>query len=273
VDERLAMRPDALETAIRADLQAGLVPCFICATLGTTSTQAHDPLRAIGAIARRYHLWLHVDAAMSGTAAICPEFRYLQDGLELADSYCFNPHKWMGVNLDCDCFFVADRQALVRALSVLPEYLRNPASESGQVIDYRDWQVPLGRRFRALKLWFVLRSFGAEGIRQVVRRHVALAHQFADWLMQDPRFELAVPLSLNLVCFRLRADDLANEQLLHRLNQTGQLYLTHTRVHGRFTLRFCIGNLRTEERHVRAAWELIQRTAEEIFPETSAPIK
>ncbi|GBD35344.1 L-2,4-diaminobutyrate decarboxylase [bacterium HR36] len=265
VDDRLALRPEALEAAIRTDRQAGWIPCFVCATVGTTSTLAHDPLRPIGEIARRYGLWLHVDAAMAGTAAIWPEFRYLHDGLELADSYCFNPHKWMGVNLDCDCFFVADRQALIRALSVLPEYLRNPASESGQVIDYRDWQIPLGRRFRALKLWFVLRSFGAEGLRTLVRRHVALARLFTDWLASDPRFELAAPVSLNLVCFRLRADDATNQTFLHRLNASGRLYLTHTRVRERFTLRLCIGNLRTQEHHLRAAWQLLQQTADQLL--------
>jgi len=273
VDDTFAMQPQALEAAILADRQAGRVPFFVCATLGTTSTQAHDPLRPIGEICRRYGLWLHVDAAMSGTAAICPEFRWFHDGLELADSYCFNPHKWMGVNFDCDCFFVADRKALIASLAVLPEYLRNAASESGQVIDYRDWQIPLGRRFRALKLWFVLRSFGAEGIRRMVRRHVTMAHQFADWIASDPRFELAAPVSLNLVCFRLRADDIANEQLLHRLNASGRLYLTHTRVRDRFTLRFCVGNLRTEPHHVQQAWQLIQRTAEQLLPSMPVPLQ
>ena len=160
VDERYAMRADALAELVRADRSAGRTPCFVAATVGTTSSNALDPLRAIGEICRREGLWLHVDAAMAGTAALCPELRGIQDGLELADSYCFNPHKWMFTNFDCDCFWVADRSALVRTLSILPEYLRNAATESGKVIDYRDWQVPLGRRFRALKLWFVIRWYG-----------------------------------------------------------------------------------------------------------------
>ncbi|MCS7166085.1 MAG: pyridoxal-dependent decarboxylase [Gemmatales bacterium] len=264
VDKSLALRPEELERAIQTDRRNGFYPFLIVATLGTTSTLAFDPLRPIGDIARRYHLWLHVDAAMAGTAAICPEFRFFHDGLEFADSYCFNPHKWMGVNFDCDCFYVADRQALIRALRMVPDYLRNPASESGQVIDYRDWQIPLGRRFRALKLWFVLRAFGAEGIRSLVRRHIALARQFADWLQQDPRFEIVAPVTLNLVCFRLRGDDSLNQQFLQRLNATGSIYLSHTRVHDRFTLRFCVGNLRTQEHHVHQAWQLIHRVADSL---------
>ena len=159
------MRPDALAAADRSTTaRPGLTPVFVCATVGTTSSNAIDPVRAIGEICREHGLWLHVDAAMSGTAALCPEFRWIHDGLELADSYCFNPHKWMFTNFDCDCFFVADRAALINTLSVLPEYLRNEATESGAVIDYRDWQIPLGRRFRALKLWFVIRHYGVEGL-------------------------------------------------------------------------------------------------------------
>ncbi len=180
------MRPDALAAAIESDRGAGKQPFFVSATVGTTSSNAIDPLRPIGEICRRYGLWLHVDAAMSGTAALCPEFRWIHEGLELADSYCFNPHKWMFTNFDCDAFWVADRASLVRALSVLPEYLRNRATESGAVIDYRDWQVPLGRRFRALKLWFVIRHYGVEGLRHHVRRHIALAQAFREWVERRP---------------------------------------------------------------------------------------
>src|SRR5438132_484107 len=172
VDNAFAMRPDALAQQIKQDRRDGLVPFFVCGTVGTTSSNAIDPIRTIGEICQKENLWLHVDAAMSGTAALCPEFRHIHDGLELVDSYCLNPHKWMLTNFDCDCFYVADRKALIQTLSVLPEYLRNTASESGAVIDYRDWQVPLGRRFRALKLWFVLRSFGAEGLRAHIRSGV-----------------------------------------------------------------------------------------------------
>ena len=175
VDENFAMRPEALAPQIAQDRQAGLVPSYVCATIGTTSSNAIDPLPAIGRICRENHLWFHVDAAMSGTAALCPEFRHTHEGVELADSYAFNPHKWMFTNFDCNCFYVADRKALIQTLSVLPEYLRNKATESGAVFDYRDWQIPLGRRFRALKLWFVIRHYGIEGLQHHVRRHVELA--------------------------------------------------------------------------------------------------
>ncbi len=184
VDENFAMRPAALATQIKRDIAAQRIPFFVSATIGTTSSNAIDPVRAIGEICREHKIWLHVDAAMSGTAALCPEFRWIHDGVELADSYCFNPHKWMFTNFDCDCFYVADRKALINTMSVLPEYLRNQATESGAVIDYRDWHIPLGRRFRALKLWFVIRHYGIEGLQHHVRRHVELAQQFASWVRQ-----------------------------------------------------------------------------------------
>jgi aromatic-L-amino-acid decarboxylase len=259
VDERFAMRPDALAEQIQRDREAGMIPCFTCATVGTTSSNAMDPLPAIGQICREENVWLHVDAAMSGTAAICPEFRWIHDGLEFADSYCFNPHKWMFTNFDCDCFYVTDRAALINALSVLPEYLRNQATESGAVIDYRDWQIPLGRRFRSLKLWFVIRHYGVEGLRHHIRRHVALAQEFAQWVQDDDRFELVVPPPLNLVCFRHIGGDAINQRLLERLNRSGKLYLTHTKLNDQYILRFSVGQTHTQERHVRQAWEQIQR--------------
>jgi len=264
VDENFAMRPQALAAQVEQDRRDGLVPCFVCATVGTTSSNAMDPVVEIGRVCREQKLWLHVDAAMSGTAALCPEFRPMHNGLEFADSYCFNPHKWMFTNFDCDCFYVADRAALIRTLSVLPEYLRNQATESGAVIDYRDWQIPLGRRFRSLKLWFVIRHYGVEGLQHHVRRHVALAQQFAGWVRSDPRFELAAPAPLNLVCFRLKAGDAANQSLMDRLNRSGDLYLTHTRLRDRLTLRFCVGQTNTEARHVERAWERIREEAQKI---------
>lgn len=261
VDELFAMRPDALEQAIARDREKGHTPCFVCATLGTTSSNALDPLRAIGEICGRHGLWLHADAAMSGTAALCPEFRSMQDGLELADSYCFNPHKWMFVNFDCDCFYVADRGALIRTLSVLPEYLKNKATVSGAVIDYRDWQIPLGRRFRALKLWFVLRYYGAEELQRRVREHVRLAHEFASWVEASADFELGAPVPLNLVCFRHRAGDKANQAIMDRVNESGRAYLTHTRLNDRLTLRLSVGQTNTRIEHVRRVWELIRDAA------------
>lgn len=266
VDDRYAMRPDHLARQIEADRQAGKQPCFVCATVGTTSSNAMDPLPAIGRLAREHHLWFHVDAAMSGTAALCPEFRHFQDGLEFADSYCFNPHKWMFTNFDCDCFFVADRATLIRTLSILPEYLRNQATESGAVFDYRDWQVPLGRRFRALKLWFVIRHYGVEGLRHHIRRHVAIAQEFTQWIAASPDFELAAPAPLNLVCFRHRAGDDFNRRLLEALNRSGALYLSHTVLAGRYTLRLCVGQTHTETRHAAAAWQRIQETARQLVP-------
>jgi len=261
VDENFAMRPEVLATRLRDDRAAGLKPTLVVATVGTTSSNALDPLGPIGRLAREAGAWLHVDAAMSGTAALCPEFRFIHAGLEAADSYCFNPHKWMFTNFDCNAFFVADRAALIRALSILPEYLKNQATASGAVFDYRDWQVPLGRRFRALKLWFVIRHYGVEGLRHHVRRHVALAQWFAGKVRASERFELAAPAPLNLVCFRHRGGDDANRALLDRVNQSGRIYLTHTLLDGRHTLRLSIGQTHTEARHVEAAWTLLDDTA------------
>jgi aromatic-L-amino-acid decarboxylase len=266
VDEKFAMRPDALARAIADDRRAGKIPCFVCATVGTTSSNAIDPVAAIGRICRDERIWLHVDAAMSGTAAVCPEFRWIHEGVEDADSYCFNPHKWMFTNFDCDAFWVADRAALIRTLSVLPEYLRNKATESGAVFDYRDWQIPLGRRFRSLKLWFVIRHYGVEGLQSYVRRHVDLAQKFKAWVEKSDRFELAAPAPLNLVCFRHVGGDAINENLLESLNATGQIYLTHTSLGGKYTLRMAIGQGWTYERHVTAAWKLIQQTSIEVEP-------
>ena len=202
VDDTFALRPDALEAAIEADTAAGLVPCLVMATIGTTSSLAVDPLPAVGPSAARAGAWFHFDGAMAGSAAVCPEHRDQQAGLEHADSYVFNPHKWLFTTFDCSCLFVADRAPLVEALSILPEYLRNAASESGRVVDYRDWQIPLGRRFRALKLWFVLRWYGAEGCA-TVREHVRLAGELAGRI-ERPRLELAAPAQPRLLPPRRR---------------------------------------------------------------------
>jgi len=263
VDDNYAMRSDRLARQIDADLQDGRVPFFVAATVGTTSSNGIDPLPEIGRICRKSNIWLHVDGAMAGTAAVCPEFRWIHQGLEMADSYCFNPHKWMFTNFDCDCFYVADRRILIQTLSILPEYLRNQATESGAVIDYRDWHIPLGRRFRALKLWFVIRHYGIEGLRYHIRRHVELARLFAGWIDADAHFELAVAPPLNLVCFRHRGGDEVNRQIMDRLNAGGRLYLTHTMMNGKFTLRFCVGQTNTELRHVEGAWRRIQEAAAE----------
>jgi aromatic-L-amino-acid decarboxylase len=232
---------------------------LVVASIGTTGTGAIDPVREFGEITRSHGAWLHVDGAWAGVAAVAPEFRWIADGLELADSYATNPHKWLLTNFDCDAFWVADRAALVGALSILPEYLRNAASESGAVIDYRDWHVPLGRRFRALKLWAVIRWYGAEGLRAHIRAHVGLAQEFAEWVSADERFELVAPHHLALVTFRLRAGDEATLALMERVNASGELYLTHTVVDGRTALRMAIGSPLTQQRHVEAAWAALSR--------------
>ncbi len=274
VDGSFAMRPDLLAAAMRDDAAAGRVPFYVCATVGTTSSTAVDPLGAVGPLCREHGAWLHVDAAHAGAACVCPELRWLLDGVEHADSVCFNPHKWLLTNFDCDLFWTSDKASVVGALSITPEYLRNAASEAGAT-DYRDWQIPLGRRFRALKLWFVLRHYGAEGLRAHIREHVRLAELFESLVREEggDQFEIAAPRTVNLVCFRLRGEgpeaDGRNRALLDRINATGDAYLTHTVLPpagggdgpGRYTLRMAVGGTMTRERHVRRAWEVIRREA------------
>jgi aromatic-L-amino-acid decarboxylase len=260
-DRAFAMDVAALETALRADLAAGRTPAYVCATIGTTSSTAVDPVADIAAALQRAgceRTWLHVDAAHSGSALICPEFRPMSRGIEHADSFCFNPHKWLLTNFDCDCFFTRDRAALLGALSITPEYLRNAATDTG-AIDFRDWQVPLGRRFRALKLWFVIRHYGVEGLRAYIREHVRLAALFEELVRADNRFEVVAPRTANLVCFRLKAGDDATKRLLERVNSSGRLYMTHTVLPGvGYTIRMAIGATTTQEPHVRAAWDIIR---------------
>lgn len=263
--ETLAMDPEHLDRLITEDLAAGFVPMLVCATIGTTSTTAVDPVRRIGEVCRDHGVWLHVDAAYAGVAAVCPEFRWCNDGVaEYADSYVTDPHKWLLTNFDCSVLWLGDRTPMVEALSILPEYLRNAASSSGEVIDYRDWQVPLGRRFRALKLWSVIRWYGAEGLRAHVRRCVELADGFAESVAGDPRFELNPHHPFGLVCFRplwpgmsVAESDAATTELMERLNDSGELFLSHTRVRGHVVLRLAVGSPATEEKHIEAAWRRI----------------
>ena len=264
VDEKFSMSTDLLKEQIEKDKAAGLTPFFICAALGTTSSNAIDPVKEIGEIAKKENCWFHVDAAMSGTAMLCPEFRYFQEGVELADSYCFNPHKWMFTNFDCDVFWVANRQDLINTFSILPEYLRNQATESGEVFDYRDWHVQLGRRFRSLKLWFVIRHYGIEGLQFHIRKHVELARKFTNWVKQADDFELFVEPPFNLVCFRHKAGDDFNMKLMNAVNATGKAYFTHTKLNGQVVLRMSIGGTLTEEKHLKATWDLIRETAEKL---------
>ena len=216
-----AMDPTALATMVAADRDAGLVPFFVCASRGTTSSLAFDPTDAIADVCRQHGMWMHVDAAMSGIAALVPELRWVNEGLGRADSYCTNAHKWMGVNFDCDLYWTADRMALLGALSILPEYLRSAAAESGAAIDYRDWQVPLGRRFRALKLWMTLRLDGVASIQAMIRRHVELTQRLAELVAADDRFDIVAPHPLNLLVLRVTGDDAADDDVLDRRPHRG----------------------------------------------------
>jgi aromatic-L-amino-acid decarboxylase len=256
-----ALDPDALEDAILSDKAEGLTPTVVVATVGTTSSTAIDPIAAIGDVCQAHGLWLHVDAAYAGTAAVLPEMRWILDGLDRADSYVFNPHKWMLTNFDCSAFYVADRAELIETLTIVPEYLKNQATASGAVFDYRDWQVSLGRRFRALKLWFVIRSFGVGGIRHHVRAGIDLAQELAGWVASDPDFDLAAPHPFGLVCFRHRGGDRVNQEIVERINASGQAYLTHTVLDGAYTIRVAIGTPTTTRDHVAALWQQITTAA------------
>ena len=260
-DDDHALEVGDLERLLDEDIAAGRRPCMVAATVGTTSSMAMDPVSAIGEVCARHGVWLHVDAAMAGAAAVCPELRWVNDGVDLADSYCVDAHKWLFTNFDCTAFYVADRGALTGALSVEPEYLQNPASEAGAVIDYRDWQIPLGRRFRALKLWFVIRHYGARGLAHHIRGHVALAAELAERVRSHPRL-LLVAATLNLVCLRHRGGEAATAALLAGVNASGAAFVTHTRLDDRYVLRVCIGQTSTGSRHVEQLWELLDGLAD-----------
>ena len=266
VRDDFSMDPEALGGAIEKDLAAGYIPCCTVATIGTTGTTAIDPLREVGEICHRHGIWLHVDAALGGTALLLPEMRRIADGIEYADSFVFNPHKWMFTNFDCSAYFVRDAASLIRTFEILPEYLKTRTR--GQVNDYRDWGIPLGRRFRALKLWAVIRSYGVDGLQNVIRGHLRLAQMLAGLIEADKDFELMAPVPLNTVCFRYRPDgmsdsevDRINEQINHALNDSGKMYLTHTKVNGRYVLRMVTAQTNVTEYHVTEAWNLIREYA------------
>jgi aromatic-L-amino-acid decarboxylase len=264
VDDDYAMDPQDLERRIEEDREKGLRPCCIAATVGTTSSTALDPLRPIGGIAQRYGVWLHVDAALAGSAAVLPEKRWILDGIELADSFVFNPHKWLFTNFDCSAFFCRHPDTLTSTFSILPDYLKTDLDR--QVTNFRDWGIQLGRRFRALKLWFVLRYYGVEGIQKMLREHLALAQEFKEWVEESQDFELLAPVPLNTVCFRFHpGGDLSpeelerlNKALLDEVNRSGKIYMTHTRLRDTFCLRLSIGQTQTQREHVVQAWEIIQ---------------
>lgn len=259
-DDDFAMRADLLADAIAQDTADGLTPVFVCATLGTTGTTAVDPLRSVGEIAQRHGLWFHVDAAYAGNAMICEEFRHHLDGVELADSYTFNPHKWLLTNFDCSVFWVADRRPLIDTMNIIPPYLRNAASDRGDVIDYRDWHVPLGRRFRALKLWFVLRHYGAEGLRSYIRAHVRLAQGLTERINEHPNLELVAPTTFGLVSFAHIDGNEATTRIVEAINATLTSYVVASMLGERKFVRVSIGSTLTESSHVDAVWDAIEST-------------
>jgi len=270
VDQNYALRPGALERTIREDIANNIVPLCVVATIGTTGSNAVDPLKMIGEICRRHKVWLHVDAAYAGTALLLPEMRWMIEGIEYADTFVFNPHKWMLTNFDCSAYFVKDAEALVKTFEILPEYLKT--AEGKLVHNFRDWGIQLGRRFRALKLWFVIRSYGVKGLQEIVRNHLGLAKEAKQWVEETEDFELMAPMPLNLVCFRYHPEgqndpgklNALNERLLETVNKTGKLYLTHTKLNGDYALRMVIAQTRVNRQDVEQAWALVRKTAEEL---------
>ncbi|MCB2220952.1 MAG: aminotransferase class I/II-fold pyridoxal phosphate-dependent enzyme [Bacteroidetes bacterium] len=271
VDDNFRLDPHHLQNAIQEDIKNGMYPLCIIASLGTTGSTAIDPLKEITGIAARHDIWLHVDAAFAGTALILDEYRWMIDGIEQVDSFVFNPHKWMFTNFDLSAYFVKDKDALIRTFSINPEYLKT--ATAGKVNDYRDWGIPLGRRFRALKLWFVIRNFGVKGLQEKIRNHIEMARELEKQIKENQHFEIITPRTLNLVCFRYKPKRITdenelnqiNERLLQTLNNTGKVFMSHTKLNGKYTLRMVIGQTQVSVQHVNKAWKLIQETAIQLF--------
>jgi aromatic-L-amino-acid decarboxylase len=264
-----SINTEALALAIEKDIEAGKKPLCVVATIGTTSSTAFDNIEKIAQITQKHHIWLHIDAAYAGTAMLLPEYRYMIRGIEQADSYVFNPHKWMFVNFDCTAYFVKSKETLIRTFEILPEYLKT--KNDSQVNNYRDWGIPLGRRFRALKLWFVMRSYGLRGLQKKLREHIQLAQDLKRKIAQTPHFEILAPTPLNLICFRYKPEgkteeelNLINEKLLQSINATGKAYLSHTKLNGKYTLRIVVGQTYILQKHLDNTWELIQEKAKEL---------
>jgi len=267
------MIPSKLEIEIRKDKDNGYIPTCVVATVGTTSSTSIDPVRSIGEICKKYKIWLHVDSAHAGSAAILPEKRNILDGLEFADSFVFNPHKWLLTNFDCSAFYVRDPQILKSTFEIHPEYLKT--KQDYEVKNFRDWGIQLGRRFRALKLWFVIRNYGVIGLEKIIRRHIELAQKFGKWVDESENFERLAPITVNLVCFRFNPNknngkndekklEELNSKLLEELNSSGKLYLTHTKLKGKYCLRISIGQTNTELKHVEQAWKLINLASKDF---------
>jgi aromatic-L-amino-acid decarboxylase len=262
VDEQFRMKPDALEAAISSDLRRGKQPCCIVPTVGTTSTTSVDPVPAIAEIAERAGAWLHVDAAYAGTAAIVPEYRWLLDGCERAHSFFVNPHKWLFTPVDLSAFYTCRPEIMKRALSLVPEYLKT--AEDTTAINYMDYGVPLGRRFRALKLWFVMRWFGRAGVVKILRNHLTWTHELADEIGAHAQFELCAPVPVTLICFRYRGSDEENRELLDRINASGTAFLSHTVLDGRFVLRLSVSNVKVTREDLQTTWSAIQACARSL---------
>jgi aromatic-L-amino-acid decarboxylase len=262
VDAEFRMRPEALDSLIEADLAAGLKPCCVAATVGTTSTTSVDPVPAIAEICERRKLWLHIDAAYAGSAAVAPEFRWALQGCERADSFVTNPHKALLVPMDCSAFYTRRPEVLRQAFSLIPQYLET--APNPRAINLMDYGVPLGRRFRALKLWFVLRSYGREGLAAIVRRQAALAQRLVHEIESNPSFECAAPAPFTVVCFRYKGSDEQNRRILDGVNASGQAFLSGTVLRGKYTLHLAIGNYHTTWEHVQRAWDLVQQAAARV---------
>jgi aromatic-L-amino-acid decarboxylase len=270
VDDQYRMDIASLKEAVIADLANGLKPLCVVVTLGTTGSTAIDPLKDIAKICSTFQLWLHVDAAFAGTALILDEYKWMIEGIEQADSFVFNPHKWMFTNFDCSVYFVKDKDALINTFSIQPEYLKTKTA--GKVNDYRDWGIQLGRRFRSLKLWFVIRNFGVNGLKEKIRNHIELAKELENSIIQSKDFEMVTPRTLNLVCFRYKPQNIIDEEQLNNLNESlmqkantsGKLFITHTRLNGKYTLRMVIGQTRVSKSNVMNAWKLINRSVKAI---------
>ncbi|MEQ8189888.1 MAG: aminotransferase class V-fold PLP-dependent enzyme [Candidatus Eremiobacterota bacterium] len=270
VDEKFRIRPDKLQEAIEEDLKEGYRPFFVTATIGTTSTTSIDPVPAIADIAKKYNLWLHVDGAYGGSAAVVPEMKWIMEGCDRADSMVVNPHKWLFTPCDISVFYCKRFDTLKQAFSLVAEYLKT--SEDSDVRNYMDYGVQLGRRFRSLKLWMVIRTFGHEGLADRLRFHMELAKKFASWIEGYENFELMAPVPFSTVCFRgkpknMTEDELnlLNEKLMENVNRTGKVFFSHTKLNGKFTIRMAIGNLKTTEEHVKMAWNLVKKELKKLI--------
>ncbi|KPP61843.1 aromatic-L-amino-acid decarboxylase-like [Scleropages formosus] len=266
-DEKFSVQGEALKKMVERDRRAGLIPFYFCATLGTTASCAFDNIIELGPLCNAAKMWMHIDAAYAGSAFICPEFRPLLNGVEFADSFNFNAHKWLLVNFDCSVMWVKERADIIGAFKMDPLYLKHDHQESGLVTDYRHWQIPLGRRFRSLKLWFVFRLYGLRGLQDHIRKQVLLAKEFEKMVRDDQRFEICAEVILGLVCFRLKGSNELNETLLKRINSTRKIHMVPCQLSGKFVLRFAVCARTTELHHVRESWAHITDLASELLQE------